>query len=121
DHEDDPRLQSIRSEAEQFVETDDHAIDGLIAKRAQHFARGRILNQLHGRGIQAPELASQIERLAPNPDIGADAERRFGLAHTARESEEDRDRCDASKAAVRAAGLTDVPSRLAHFPSGTNM
>ncbi len=91
DHQDDPRLQPVRGEPEQLVQADDHAVDGLVAKRAQDFARRRILDELHGRRIQATQLPREVERLAPDPDVGADAQGGFRLAHAAGERKQQRD------------------------------
>ena len=60
-YQNDPRLQTIRSESEQLIEADDHAVDRLIPESTQHLARGRILDQLHRLRIEVSQLAREVE------------------------------------------------------------
>jgi len=87
--EDDPRLQTIHGEPEQLVEAYHHAVDRLVAKCAQDFARRRVLDELDGGGVQPAELPREIQRLAAYPDIGADAQRSLGLTRTAEERQQE--------------------------------
>src|SRR4030095_6051732 len=80
-YENDPRLQAVDGEPEQLIEADDHAVDGLVAKSAMHFARRRILHELYDCRIQTAELPREVKRLAPYPDIRADAQGGFRFAH----------------------------------------
>ena len=76
-------MQSIGGEPEQFVQADDHAVDRLIAKGAQHFAGRRVFDELHGGWIEAAQLTREVEGLAPDPDVRTDAQRGFLCAATA--------------------------------------
>src|SRR4029078_10496106 len=69
DDQDDPRLKTIGGETEQLIEADNHAIDRLIAKSAQHLARRRIFDELDDRCIEALEFAGEVQRLAAGPNI----------------------------------------------------
>jgi hypothetical protein len=80
-HQNDPRLQPILGESEQFIQADHHAVDGLVAKSAMNLARRRILHELYGRRIQATQVPRQVKRFAPYPDIGTDTQGGFRLAH----------------------------------------
>src|SRR5437763_16781550 len=82
DDQDDPRLQPIGGEPEQFVQADDHSVDRLVAKGAHHFTRRRIFDELHGGRIETPQLTREIEWLAADPDVRTDAQRGFLPAAT---------------------------------------
>ena len=117
DHQDDVRLQPIRGQSEQLIQADDHAVDRLVAESAQHFAGRRILDELHDAGIEMAELAREVERLAADPHVGADAQRGLGLAHAAGE----RRRHAARKhrpASARHFARSDESSFIAHARPG---
>ena len=100
DHEDDPGLQPVGGEAEELVEADDHAVDGLVAIGAQHLARGGVLHELHDVRIEVAELAREIQRLAADPYVGADAQRRLRIAGAGPEQE--------AEATARARAMRDA-------------
>jgi hypothetical protein len=99
---------------EQLVEADHHAVDRLVAERAQHLARRRVLDELDRGRIEPAELAREVERLAADPDVGADAQRVVGLAHAAAERE--REHRDGQQPAPHAELQGPV-----HAPPGTKM